>query len=208
MGQITAKKISGSFNGESGAHLENWDYGPTYPIKISGDSFFHGNQGENGGLIALSDGYITISKVFADGNRFNGVTALTDDSYVTMSKVITRNNGGNGIFAWAFTNISLTNVISMSNGFDVGDGAGIVIDALDPSTVVTIKYSVFMGNEGSGIVAYAVYPTLINTYYFGNDWNGNGGSQYRFHAVIRLDIQASNGLSNESPFFHSLGRWF
>jgi len=178
MGQITAKKISGSFNGESGALLMNWDHGPTYPVKLIGDSFFHGN-GEDG-LVALSDGYITISKVYADGNNFSGVAALTDESYVTMSKVVSNNNGASGIYIEANLGLSLNNVVTMSNGFGIGNGNGLRYTIYDPFGYATIRYSVFMGNEGSGIDAYIVYPTLIKTYYFGNDWNGDGDPNIDF----------------------------
>jgi len=78
-----------------------------------------------------------------------------------------------GIYLESGGNISISSTLSLSNGYYDSDGDGLYIVA-SPTSLVTIKTSAFMGNEGNGIEVVGANPVILSTWYFGNDTDGDG----------------------------------
>jgi len=178
VGMVKASKLFGENNGDHGVLLNN-TYGPSY-ITLSGESIVRHNGMD--GLRIVTPGKITVSKLTSEGNEWDGMVLISDNGDVSLSTIISRNNRGTGLAVLAHNgNVTLTNVVSMNNGADNNDAHGAWIDGVNLGTV-TIKYSVFMTNEGSGIHLKTGVPyTIYKTYYFGNDRNGNGNPNIGFH---------------------------
>jgi hypothetical protein len=168
-GMITTKKINALNNQYSGAFLTNW-YGSA-GVSIMGESFFNGNGGS--GLLVESLGPVTISNVFADHNQENGVLVWAGAGNITLNLVSVKYSGMAGIYLESGGNISISSTLSLSNGYYDSDGDGLYIVA-SPTSLVTIKTSAFMGNEGNGIEVVGANPVILSTWYFGNDTDGDG----------------------------------
>ena len=176
-GLINALKLQALDNGEDGAYLNNTS--GLNKVTISGESFFNGNGDD--GLEVLTQNHLAISKVTAENNGGDGIAADSVSGNLTLSQINVKYSGTNGLLLSGNSNITLSNLTSLGNGSGT-DGDGIQISA-SATTVISINNASFMANEGNGIEISSgqIIPTLLNTFYFGNDVDNDGDLNYYWH---------------------------
>jgi len=174
---VTVQKIHALDNGGTGAYFNNTS--GTSKVTINGDSYFSGNGGD--GLQVLSAYNVSISRIVAERNSGDGIDVEAGDGNISLNRIEVKYSGTHGLNISGNNNITLSNLTSFNNGFGT-DGDGVHITAA-LTTSVTIKNASFMANEGSGIeIAGALaYPTLNNTFYFGNDTDNDGDMNLYLH---------------------------
>ena len=168
-GLITAKQINALDNAYSGAVFVN-TFGSA-GVSLTGESFINGNGSH--GLLVESLGMAIVSNVTADRNQGNGIRVWSGSGNITLNLVSVKYSGMAGIYLESGGNISISSTLSLSNGYYDSDGDGLYIVA-SPTSLVTIKTSAFMGNEGNGIEVVGANPVILSTWYFGNDTDGDG----------------------------------
>jgi len=164
-------------NGGDGAYLDNSS--GLSALKVTGDSFF--NRNGDDGLHTVAEYTITISKVTAENNSGDGIQADATTGNITISKAYVKYSGENGFNLSGNAKISLANATGFSNGAgDDGDGLNIIASV---TTLITLNNAAFIANEGSGIEVSGglVFPTLLNTFYFGNDTDNDADLNFHWH---------------------------
>ncbi|MCD6319330.1 MAG: right-handed parallel beta-helix repeat-containing protein, partial [Candidatus Desulfofervidaceae bacterium] len=169
-GNVSATSIAAMDNGIDGFMIDNRSGMGTVALK--GTNVFENNT--EWGLWVDSNGAVTLYKITAVGNHIGGVMADTLSANIKFTYGTVRSNWLEGIRLNTAGNISLYYVRSFSNGHAAnGDGA-----LLFSSGVVTLKYSAFQNNWGSGVHIWhpngSYWPTLYKTSFFGNDVDGSG----------------------------------
>jgi hypothetical protein len=122
-----------------------------------------------------------IRKVTAETNGGDGIAADSDSGNITLSQINVKYSGANGIALSGNSKITLSNLTSFANGSGT-DGDGVHISA-SATTIISINNASFMANEGNGIEISSgqIIPTMLNTFYFGNDVDNDGDLNYYWH---------------------------
>ena len=175
-GNILVSSISAQGNGGSGMALDN-AVGPG-KVTVSGVNYFWDNGDD--GINIHSSGIVSLTKIDARNNNGDGIQVQTSNATVNLAKIYVQNSGGNGIDLAGDGAFLLNDVTSLSNGGGSdGDGLHIVADS---GSKITIKKSVFMGNEGNGLDienGSGLTPILSGILYFGNDVDSDGTADQR-----------------------------
>ena len=176
-GLINALRLQAMDNGGDGAYLNNTS--GLNKVTVSGESFFSGNGAE--GLEVLTQNHLVISKVSAENNGGNGIAANSVSGNITLNQINVKYSGVNGLALVGNSKITLSNLASFANGSGT-DGDGIQISA-SAMTVISMNKASFIANEGNGIeiINGQITPTLLNTFYFGNDVDNDGDLNYYWH---------------------------
>jgi hypothetical protein len=161
LGLIKANSISSSGNERHGAYMDNqWDDTHTYGIKLTGTNYFENNSMD--GILAYSNGSITISNLNANWNKNDGADLNTHNTITAPANVIltgTNNFLGNGT----------------NNGIDPPWGSGLWVDATGVITINNLtanwnqEYGAHLDNYIGGywrpIPALTISLTGTNTFY-------------------------------------------
>ncbi len=176
-GLVNVQKVHAMDNGGVGAFIDNASGGNK--VTISGESIFSGNDGDGLRVITLS--HLTISKVTAERNGGDGMDLSAGDGNIQLNQINIKYSAENGLKLAGNNRITISNLVSMSNGIGT-DGDGIQVLAAT-TTLMSFKNTTFMANEGNGIeiIGAAQLPSLVNTYYFGNDTDGDGDLNLYWH---------------------------
>ena len=168
-GTLYAYALTANGNGESGALLTSLG-----TITLTGLNHFE-NNGING-LDAQALGSVTVSNVTSRGNAIDGVLLKSINSNVSLTNATLRDNTYRGATLDAANgNFTINKVIAFGNGWSspsiYSENDGMYIQA-GVNSKVTIRYSSFQANGGSGIEIYhpetGFQPSLYKTTYFGN----------------------------------------
>jgi hypothetical protein len=191
-GNVTLNNILAINNLTNGVYVDNcgWDDGSAACLG-SGVINILGTLGQNTfsdnkdtGLFIVSNGSVTLDRVFAIQNGKNGIKLDngTGTGFVRISNTVTRLNAWDGVNITTQGAVTLRNLHSMSNGAG-NDGDGLYLRAKTPALMIFYTSS-FIGNEGNGIeIAYDSYgvPSLLGVSYFGNDTDMDGDLNYYGH---------------------------
>ncbi len=128
-GNITLNTVTADGNANNGAYLDN-TYG-TGNLNVNSSTFSDNNFIDGRGLIAHSNGDITLAGVIASNNGGGGAELdnTTGSGGIILSGSNTFNdNGFNltpsvGLYAVSNSNITLSGVTALGNGYDFGGGA-------------------------------------------------------------------------------------
>ncbi|MDK2979836.1 MAG: putative surface-exposed virulence protein [Chloroflexota bacterium] len=179
-GTILISTISAQGNNGTGMMLDNaagWGN-----VTVSGENYFWDNGDD--GMNIQSNGNVNFSKIDVRNNGGDGIQVQTSIGTISLTKTFVKNSGGNGIDLTGDGAFLLNDVTSLSNG-DGSDGDGLHIVA-DATSKVTIKNSIFMGNEGNGLDIEnenGLAPILSKVLYFGNDTDGDGTADQKNHYI-------------------------
>jgi hypothetical protein len=173
-GNITLSNINAQGNGANGVYANNDSGNPLLKVIVSGDNYFW-NCGIDG-LHVETSGMATLSGIDA---RYNGLDGIYVEAPmgIVLSKAYVKASAWDGIYLESSGAVTLTDVSSFNNGEGTNsDGIQIL---MAQNSIVTIKGSAFMGNEGYGIcIFYQVedmpQPLILNTVYIGNDTDKSG----------------------------------
>jgi hypothetical protein len=171
-GNVSLTNMKSYGNERDGAWIEN--IAGIGNVVLSGENYFNDNG--DCGLFIYSSGTVTLSGITANNNDIFGILVdKTGTGLVSLNNVNVKGSGYHGISINTGGDVRLIGVCSLLNGVGA-DGDGVHIET-DPTGIVTIQKSTFMGNEGNGIDinnGFGVKYVLTAVLYFGNDSDYDG----------------------------------
>ena len=173
LGNITIRNTNAQGNGNHGVSLNNSN--GLGGVLISGENYL-----SNNGMCGLSvdtNGAVNITGIDARMNGESGVYIIGRTGLITLTNIFVMDSYSHGIDINTEGAVTLNNVISFRNGRETdGDGLHIITE---PTRLVSIRGSAFMGNGGQGVeLGYRgenwIKPVILTSVIFGNDSDGSG----------------------------------
>ncbi len=172
-GNITLRNTNAQGNGNHGVSMNNSNR--LGGVLISGENYL-----SNNGMCGLSvdtNGAVNITGIDARMNGESGICILNHTGLITLTNIFVMDSHSHGIDINTEGAVTLNNVTSFCNGRET-DGDGLHIIA-DPTRLVSIRGSAFMGNGGQGVyLGYMgtnwITPVIQTSVIFGNDSDGSG----------------------------------
>lgn len=184
---INKLEATGNLDGGMGVWINNNGIPalakPVSILSTYGANVISSNGGVN--LLIESSGAVVLNGITADssvGNTGIWVDNSTGTGTVTLTTITTRYNNNNGVAIITKGNVTISGLNSLFNSVGWApprEYNGLLINTNNVSTAkVTISNSLVSGNADHGIHLYLApggLYSLTNTYYFGNDTDGDGG---------------------------------
>lgn len=188
-GTVTLNKVTATGNDGSGVYLWSTATGYTGNVVINGGTF-EGGGAQDYGLVALSNGTITLNNVTANDNDFDGIHLnniydTTGAKGITVTRIWVHGNGNNGLLADSYGSITVNGIDAQDNadrGVDLDNTYGAFSTPKNISVLGISGFNNISGNGAQGLyilsegtvsvskinltsnVGYAVY---INNYQSG-----------------------------------------